>query len=86
MEHILFIKEVIIENPYQELYEGLPQASGRINNDLMYRHWDHWVDSYSHIFIAEYGSKGISGPKDIMEGEPWGSPLSPFGGMERRRR
>ncbi len=81
-KHILFIKDVVIENSFEELYEGLPQASGRINNDLMYRHWDHWVDAYTHIFIAEYGD-GISNMKDIMEGEPWGAPLSPFGGMEQ---
>ncbi len=83
MSQVLFIKDVYIDNPFGELYEGLPEASGRINTDLMYRHWDHWVDSYSHIFIAEYGSDGIAEMKDIMEGEPWGSPLSPFGGMEQ---
>ena len=83
MSHILFIKEVCIDNPFAELYEGLPDASGRINTDLMYRHWDHWVDSYSHIFIAEYSDEGIADIKDIMDGEPWGSPLSPFGGMEQ---
>ncbi len=82
MKHILFIKDVVIENPFGELYEGLPKASGRINNDLMYRHWDHWVDAYTHIFVAGYGD-GISNMKDIMDGEPWGSPLSPFGGMEQ---
>ena len=83
MSHILFIKEVCIDNPFAELYEGLPDASGRINTDLMYRHWDHWVDSYSHIFIAEYSEEGITDLNDIMDGEPWGSPLSPFGGMEQ---
>ena len=83
MSHILFIKEVCIDNPFAELYEGLPDASGRINTDLMYRHWDHWVDSYSHIFITEYSDEGIADLNDIMDGEPWGSPLSPFGGMEQ---
>jgi len=83
MTHVLFIKEVYIDNPFAELYEGLPDASGRINTDLMYRHWDHWVDSYSHIFIAGYTEEGITDLNDIMDGEPWGSPLSPFGGMEQ---
>jgi len=83
MSHVLFIKDVIIENPFEELYKDLPDASGRINTDLMYRHWDHWVDAYTHIFIAEYGSNGISNLTDIMDGEPWGAPLSPFGGMEQ---
>jgi len=83
MAHILFTKEVAADNPFEYLYEGLPRASGRINNDLMYRHWDHWVDSYSHIFLGEYGADGVSALTDIMEGEPWDSPLSPFGGMEQ---
>ncbi|MEN8225685.1 MAG: S9 family peptidase [Bacteroidota bacterium] len=83
MSKILFIKEVEIDNPLAGLYEGLPKSSGRINTDLMYRHWDHWVDSYSHIFIADYGEGKISSGEDIMEGESWGSPLSPFGGMEQ---
>ncbi len=80
---ILYLKEVLIENPFNKLYEGLPEASGRINTDLMYRHWDHWVDSYSHIFTADYNGNTLSNHMDIMEGEPWGAPLSPFGGMEQ---
>lgn len=80
---ILYTKDVELEGKFENLYEGLPLASGRLMNDLMYRHWDHWVDSYSHVFIADYGSKGISNHKDIMESEPFNSPLSPFGGIEQ---
>jgi len=25
-----------------------------INSDLMYRHWDHWVDNYSHILVEHH--------------------------------
>ncbi|MBQ0016534.1 MAG: PD40 domain-containing protein, partial [Bacteroidales bacterium] len=35
-----------------KLYEGLDKTTGRINEDLMYRHWDTWVDDYPHIFLA----------------------------------
>jgi dipeptidyl aminopeptidase/acylaminoacyl peptidase len=83
MSMILYIKEVAINNPNKDLYQGLPDASGRIMEDLMYRHWDHWVDSYSHIFITPYSEAGIEKGEDIMKDEPWGSPLSPFGGMEQ---
>ncbi|MFO8130169.1 MAG: S9 family peptidase [Bacteroidales bacterium] len=83
LSKILYTKEVLIKKPHEDLYQGLPKASGRIMNDLMYRHWDHWVDSYSHIFIADYNGNSLSGSRDIMKGEPWGSPLSPFGGMEQ---
>jgi len=82
MSKILYIKDVERENGFSDLYDGLPKSSGRINNDLMYRHWDHWVDTYSHIFIADYNDE-INDGNDIMEDEPWGSPLSPFGGMEQ---
>jgi len=80
---ILFSKEVILENKFEKLYEGLPLASGRLMDDLMYRHWDHWVDSYSHIFYADYDGKKVWNEKDIMEGEPYQAPLKPFGGIEQ---
>ncbi len=80
---ILYTKEVPIENKFPELYKGLPDASGRLINDLMYRHWDHWVDSYSHVFIADYDGKRVWNEKDIMEDEPYQAPLKPFGGIEQ---
>ncbi|MBC8321187.1 MAG: S9 family peptidase [Bacteroidetes bacterium] len=80
---ILYTKEVPLEEKFKDLYEGLPLATGRLMNDLMYRHWDHWVDSYSHVFVADYDGKQITNNKDIMEGEPYNSPLSPFGGIEQ---
>jgi len=80
---ILYTKDIEIEEKFPNLYEGLPQASGRLMNDLMYRHWDHWVDTYSHVFIADYDGKKLTSHKDIMKGEPFNSPLSPFGGIEQ---
>ncbi len=80
---ILYSKEVPIENKFVDLYEGLPKASGRLMNDLMYRHWDHWVDSYSHVFYADYDGTKIWNDKDILVGEPYQAPLKPFGGIEQ---
>ncbi len=80
---ILYTKEVELEGKFEDLFEGLPLATGRLMDDLMYRHWDHWVDSYSHVFYADYDGEKLSNHKDIMKGEPWASPLSPFGGMEQ---
>ena len=80
---ILYTKEIPIENKFPDLYEGLPMASGKLLDDLMYRHWDHWVESYSHVFSADYMDGKISNDKDIMEGEPYHAPLSPFGGIEQ---
>ncbi len=83
MTMILYTKEIEIGEKFPELYKDLPKASGRLMDDLMYRHWDHWVDYYSHVFVAHYSVKGLSRHIDIMEGEPYNSPLSPFGGIEQ---
>lgn len=67
-----------------DLFAGLDQTSGRLVDDLMYRHWDTWVETHSHIFVADYQpGQPLSGLVDIMAGEPWESPLAPFGGMEQ---
>ena len=80
---ILYTKDLPLKNKFEDLYKGLPLATGRINDDLMYRHWDHWVDTYSHVFYADYDGAKLTNDKDIMEGEPYSSPLAPFGGIEQ---
>jgi dipeptidyl aminopeptidase/acylaminoacyl peptidase len=80
---ILFTKEVKTEPNTHDIYPDLDKTSGRILHDMMYRHWDTWVDTYSHIFIADYDSSKISNPVDIMKDEPYESPMKPFGGMEQ---
>ena len=72
--------EVIKENP-----KDLPKATGRLVTDLMYRHWDHYVESIQHPFVYSVGdgfaiaNNGI----DILEGEPFECPMEPFGGIEQ---
>ena len=79
----LITKNVQVNKTTQEIYSDLPKANGRIINDLMYRHWDVWEDgAYSHIFVAGFDGEKIADTKDIMAGEPYESPLMPFGGME----
>jgi len=80
---ILFTAEVKVDKTPRDIYPDLPKTTGRIYNDIMYRHWDTWVDSYSHIFVANYDGKSISNTVDIMKGEPYESPMKPFGGMEQ---
>ncbi len=80
---IMFISEVKIGQDVHDMHPDLPQATGKIMNDLMYRHWDHWVETYSHVFVAGYNESGVTDVKDIMAGEPWESPVRPWGGMEQ---
>jgi len=80
---VLFIKEVKLDKTPADIYPDLPKTSGRINHDLMYRHWDTWVDSYTHIFVADYVLGRLAPATDIMPGEKWETPMKPFGGMEQ---
>ena len=76
--HSLPFHEVIKENP-----ADLPKATGRLVTDLMYRHWDHYVESILHPFVADVTEEGIVDGLDILEGEPFECPMEPFGGMEQ---
>lgn len=64
------------------VFEGLDKTTGRLVNDLMYKHWDEWVTDIPHPFVASFGSGEISDAIDIMEGEPFECPMKPFGGVE----
>ena len=69
-------------NKDEELFKDLPLTSGRVVDDLMYKHWDEWVTEIPHPFVADMAESGISNAIDIMEGEPYECPMRPFGGSE----
>ncbi|HRZ76983.1 MAG TPA: peptidase S9, partial [Bacteroidales bacterium] len=83
--HILYTKDVKLDQTPQEHYPDLPMTGVVIADDLMYRHWDHWHDyAYSHVFFAPYPKSGkLTEGKDIMEGERYDAPMLPWGGMEQ---
>jgi dipeptidyl aminopeptidase/acylaminoacyl peptidase len=84
MKHIFFTKRVKIEETPHDMYPDLPLSNALIYDDLMYRHWDRWHDyAYSHIFIAPYNDGTIGDFYDIMENEPWDSPMPPFGSISQ---
>ncbi len=82
-KHIAFTKEVKLDPNVHDMHSDLPKANARIIDDLMYRHWDTWTDTYTHIFIAKYARGKAKEAIDIMEDEQWESPMKPFGGMEQ---
>lgn len=83
MTKIVFISEVKLDTTAKDKYPDLDKTSGRIVNDMMYRHWDQWVDTYSHVFIADYDGHNLKNERDIMPNEMWESPVRPWGGMEQ---
>ncbi|WP_296955143.1 S9 family peptidase [Porphyromonas sp. oral taxon 278] len=79
---LAYIKEISFGKSTKEVYPDLPKATGRIVTDLMYKHWDEWVETIPHIFIASVGNEPITSGTDILEGEPYEAPTKPFGGSE----
>ncbi|GHV20824.1 peptidase S9 [Clostridia bacterium] len=80
---VLFISTVKAFQSPSETYPDLDKAGGRIVDNLMYKHWDEWVENTPHPFIADYDGSGLSNIVDILEGEPFESPMRPFGGIEQ---
>ena len=75
---IFFTKRVKLDQTANEKHD-FPKANVRIINDLMYRHWNAWSDySYSHIFVASFNGKSVSGEKDIMKDQKYESPAAPY--------
>ncbi|MDE6556078.1 MAG: S9 family peptidase, partial [Duncaniella sp.] len=81
-KRVVVISTVKYSHPASELYPDLPEATGRVIDDLLYKHWDEWVTEIPHPFIAEFDGSKLSGVTDIMADEPFESPMRPFGGVE----
>ncbi|MBO8484633.1 MAG: S9 family peptidase [Bacteroidetes bacterium] len=75
-----------------DLYEDLDKSDAISADDLMYRHWDHWVKEVPHTFVAgfAFGKEGKNSivpetSKDILaaETEIYELPTEPFSGIEQ---
>ena len=77
---VILIKSIPYHGSIQKNPEDLPKATGRLVTDLMYRHWDHYVESIQHPFVLDIASGEMF---DILEGEPYECPMQPFGGVEQ---
>ena len=80
---VLFIAQVKTVPSTQDKYPDLDKTTGIIVTDLMYKHWDEWVTTAPHPFVADFDGDKVTNPIDIMAGEPYESPMKPFGGIEQ---
>ena len=93
-DKIILIAQVKTVASTADKHPDLPLASGRVVDDLMYKHWDEWTETAPHPFLCEL-KEGIANPEsqikdleiinciDLLEDTPYESPMKPFGGIEQ---
>ena len=79
-QKVILVKHVPFHDIIQERPADLPKSTGMVITDLMYRHWDHYVDAIPHPFLLDIDS---GKEFDILEGQPFECPMEPFGGIEQ---
>ena len=90
---VLLITAVKIVQTTADRYPDLPLASGRVIDDLMYKHWDEWVETAPQPFLADIDavynqglaikSVTIRNARNLLKGTAYESPMRPFGGVEQ---
>ena len=81
-KNVVLIHDVPTETSIIKNDDDLPKATGMVINELMYKHWDRYVRSIPHPFIANFDGSQITNARDILDGQPYESPMCPFGGIE----
>ena len=65
-------------------HPDLKKANVRTIDNLMYRHWDHFVEYIPHTYIADFKKRGaFSKGVDILDGAPFELPTEPWSGLEQ---
>ncbi len=80
---VLLIAEIDNKQSASNIYPDLDKTSGKILNDLNYKHWDQWVETIPHPFLYNYDGKTLSNERDLIAGETYECPIKPFGGAEQ---
>ena len=80
---VILIKSLPYHESIKKNPEDLPLATGRLVTDLNYRHWDQYVESIPHPFVANVTEQGVDEGVDMLKDEPYECPMAPFGGVEQ---
>ena len=82
-KYVLYDQEVLVQAiRASDRYNDLPDAHGYVWDALAYRHWDHEEDGhFQHVFYRPVNASENEAV-DIMAGEPYHCPQSPFGGPD----
>ena len=84
---VMYVSNVKYATKPTDLYPDLDKSSGREINDLMYRHWDCFVEEIPHTFVSDVvaanGNLSVKPGKDIIEGTMYELPTLPLSGIEQ---
>jgi len=81
---VVVVRSIKSKDGVSDIYPDLPKSSGIIVNDLMYRHWDEWVETIPHIYVADFTNGQVTGYVDVIgETQLFECPMKPFGGIEQ---
>jgi len=77
------LEPIKIRETVQDKYPDLPLAKARVEESLMYRHWNQWTGPTAlHLFWYEANGSSFLKKGDVMQGENFPSVTGPFGGIE----
>ncbi len=80
---VLYISQFKNYTAPTDRHPDLKKANVRTIDNLMYRHWDHFVEYIPHTYVASFKKGKLGKGTDILDGAPFELPTEPFGGMEQ---
>lgn len=82
-QYIAALQPVKVRNTVKDIHPDLTKTQARIEDDLMYRHWNAWQSETAlHLFVYERVGAGYKSKGDILKGEAFAAVTPPFGGIE----
>ena len=65
-KRVILVKEVEQNTSIAPKEKDLPKATGMVINDLMYKHWDQYVTTAPHPFLADFDGEKVTVEKDLL--------------------
>ena len=82
-KHVMLISDVQYGQRCQDVYPDMKESKARIINDMMYRHWNEWVEEIPQPFVGAFDGSKVTDVKNVLEGTQFESPMRPWGGVEQ---
>ncbi len=79
---IILVRQVETNASIQKNPADLSKSTGMVINDMVYKHWDRFVKTIPHPFVACITNGVIGKETDILNGQPFECPMLPFGSVE----